>query len=540
MNLAWFLETGERECPNKPAVINPDHSAITYTELNLLSNRVGNVLRDHFGVGDNDVVLTLAGETHWHVALMFGLWKIGAIFSPLNRTQTYQRFLHNIQVARPKLVVVDLRFLEIGKRLLAEGAMSQVALLAEDDQGLASLVHLCRDASASLRMAERANADLAMINFTTGTTGPSKGVMMPHGALITSYLGGVHWSGMRSSEVLLCPLYLFHAGGLGILLTGIVAHATVVLMGEPWNSDRAIDFLEKYRPDWLFIMVPIMTRDLARNPRFAGLDCSKLKLYLAGEPVMPEVQKIWEDRGARTLILYGMTESMAVCVTLNSFLYHDDEHVGKGLVGLPNREFGAVKLTDPVTGKAIHGNGVQGEIWFKGDVLTPGYYNDPDRTRESIDAEGWFHTFDLGVRHEGGYFTVGGRTDDIISTGAEKLSLIEVESAILQCPLVKDVACVGVKHERYGQAPAAIVVPKHDEMSEEELRDGIDRYLLDTYEHWKRPRLYVKVTEVPRSLAKRNKIWPQLRELVRDVELTDSSGVVTMGEYRVSARAAIG
>lgn len=540
MNLAWFLETGAREWPNKAAVINPDHSAVTYAELNLSSNRVGNALRQHFGVKEDDVVLTLAGESHWHVALMFGLWKIGAVFSPLNRTQTYQRFVHNIQVSRPKLLVVEAKFVEIGKRLLAESAVAQVAALTEGDHGLPNLVQLSREASSSIRIVGRANSDLAMINFTTGTTGPSKGAMMPHGALITSYLGGVHWSGMRSSEVLLCTLYLFHAGGLSILLTGLVAHATVVLMGEPWSSDRAIDFLEKYQPDWLFIVVPIMTRDLGRNTRFASLDCSKLRVHLAGEPVLPEIQKIWEDRGARTLIIYGMTESMAVCVTLNSFLYRDDETVGKGLVGIPNRDFGAVKLIDPITAAEIHGQGVEGEICFKGDVLTPGYYNDPERTRESIDGDGWFHTFDLGVCHENGYFTVAGRTDDIISTGAEKLSLIEVENAILACPLVRDVACVGVKHQRYGQAPAAIVSSRQESMSEGELRDAIDRFLLEHYDHWKRPRLYVKVSEVPRTLAKRTKIWPQLRELVRDVDLADSHGAMTMGEYRAGHRPADG
>jgi acyl-CoA synthetase (AMP-forming)/AMP-acid ligase II len=347
-----------------------------------------------------------------------------------------------------------------------------------------------------------------LINFTTGTTGPSKGAMLPHGCLITSYLGGVHLSGMRSGAKVLCPLYLFHGGGLSVLLTTLVAHATVILMGEPWNNDRAIDLLEKYRPDWLFLMVPVMTRDLARNPRFQDLDCSGLKVHLAGEPVSPEVQKMWEDRGARTLILYGMTESMAVCVTGSSFYYEDDQKVGKGLTGRPIREFGEVKLVDPISGEIITEAGVRGELCFRGDVLTPGYYNDPERTREAIDEEGWFHTFDLAVRDEDGNFTVGGRTDDIISSGGEKLSLIEVENAILKAPFVRDAACIGVPHERFGDSPAAFVAPAE-------------------------PRLYVRLDEIPRSLAKRVKIWPRLREIVEGVRLT-GSGATTLGGYRRS------
>jgi len=520
MNLAWWLETGARECPDRTAVVDPGHAPLTYAELNSLSNRIGNTLRERFGVSENDVVLTLAGETHGHVGLMFGLWKIGAIFCPMNRTQNLSWFQHIVRVTRPRLLVVEPRFLEIAREVWPEGVVE-----------IAEVVTMAESASPALRIAGRANADIAMINFTTGTTGPSKGVIMPHGALITSYLGGVHWSGMRSSDKLFCTMYLFHAGGLSVLLTGLVAHATVILMGEPWSSERAIDFLERYRPDWLFIMVPVMTRDLNRNPRFATLDCSNLKVHLAGEPVTPAVQKMWEDRGARTLILYGMTESMAVCVTLNSFLYGDDGRVGKGLTGAPNPEFGEVKLIDPITKDALQGAGVQGEICFRGDVRTPGYYNDPARTRESIDQEGWFHTFDLGVRNENGYFTVGGRTDDIISSGAEKLSLIEVESAILRCPLVEDAACIGVPHERFGQSPAAIIAPK-EAIGEETLRDEVDAFLREHLEAWKRPRLYVKVDAVPRTLAKRSKIWPQLRGLIQGVALKAEDRVLTLGEYK--------
>jgi acyl-CoA synthetase (AMP-forming)/AMP-acid ligase II len=246
--------------------------------------------------------------------------------------------------------------------------------------------------------------------------------------------------------------------------------------------------------------------------------------------VSPEVQKLWEDRGARTLILYGMTESMAVCVTSNSFYYGDDTTVGKGLVGKPNREFGQVKLIDPVTREEITGAGVQGEICFRGDVRTPGYYNDIERTRESIDEEGWFHTFDLAVRNKDGYFTVGGRTDDIISSGGEKLSLIEVERAILQAPFVRDAACIGVPHERFGQSPAAVVAPA-SEMDEEELMRRVDKFLESNLERWKRPRLYILVPEVPRTLAKRTKIWPKLRELIEGVVLA-GDGVTTLTAYR--------
>ncbi len=532
MNLVWWRETGEWNNPDRKALIDSSETSITYAELNALANKAGNALRDRFGIQENDVVATLAGETRWHVAVMFGLWKIGAVFCPLNRTQAHGKFLYDLEITRPKLLLVSPRFSEVGKRLYAAEAVEHLAVLDEDCGDLQNFIESIESASSELRMTPRASDDLATINFTTGTTGPSKGAMLTHGALLTSYLSGGHWAGMRGTDTVLCPLYMFHTGGLGVLLTALVAHATVIMMGEPWQNDRMIDFLEKYKPDWLFLMVPVMTRDLARNPRFADLDCSNLKVHLAGEPVSPEVQAMWEERGARTLILYGMTETMPLCVTSNSFQYGDDEVVGKGLAGKENREFGIVKLIDPLTGKEITKPGVQGEICFKGDVLTPGYYGDPEKTKMSIDEDGWFHTFDLGIRDENGYYFVGGRTDDIILSGGEKLSLIEVETAILQAPFVKDAACVGIPHERFGQSPVAFVTPSED-MSEEELKETLQEFLLRHLERWKRPRLYVKMDEIPRSMAKRVKIWPELRKIVDGVTLS-GNGATTLGAYRLA------
>ena len=124
------------------------------------------------------------------------------------------------------------------------------------------------------------------------------------------------------------------------------------------------------------------------------------------------------------------------------------------------------------------------------------------------------------------------RTDDIISSGGEKLSLIEVERVILDADFITDAACIGIPHERFGEAPAAIVAPKDQTMSEADLRDRLDEHMRQHLERWKRPRLYIKVPEVPRSLAKRSKLWPRLRELIRDVRLQADDSTLTLTEYR--------
>ena len=183
MNLAWWLETGAWEYPDKTAIINPDGSEITYSELNSCPTESANLLRDRYGIRPDDVVTTLAGETHWHVAIMFGLWKIGAVVCPLNRTQTYPKFVQDIRITRAKLLIVEPKFLDVAMRLSAEREIPNAVLLGEQSDAFPDFKTLVRDAGDQIRMTPRANADLAIINFTTGTTGPSKGAMLPHGAL---------------------------------------------------------------------------------------------------------------------------------------------------------------------------------------------------------------------------------------------------------------------------------------------------------------------------------------------------------------------
>jgi acyl-CoA synthetase (AMP-forming)/AMP-acid ligase II len=156
MNLAWWLETGAWDCPEKTAIINPDGSEITYAELNRLSNRIGNVLRDRYRVRPDDVVTTLAGETDWHVAIMFGLWKIGAVVCPLNRTQNYPKFVQDIRITRARLLIAEPRFLETAARLLAEREIANAALLGEQSEGVPDFKILIRDAGDQIRTTPRA------------------------------------------------------------------------------------------------------------------------------------------------------------------------------------------------------------------------------------------------------------------------------------------------------------------------------------------------------------------------------------------------
>jgi acyl-coenzyme A synthetase/AMP-(fatty) acid ligase len=209
--------------------------------------------------------------------------------------------------------------------------------------------------------------------------------------------------------------------------------------------------------------------------------------------------------------------------------YGEESEVPVGSSGHPIRGFSEVALKDPETGATLTGNDVEGEVCIKGDVVTPGYYRDPERTAEAIDSEGYLHTRDRAYRSPDGWYYVRGRIDDIINPGGEKLSLLEVDAALLEHPDVIDAGCIGVAHERFGEVPAAFVQMTPG-TSAEEAKDILDAHIINTLERWKRPRLYILVDEVPRT-AKRSKMHGAMRERLRGITLADADGVVTLDAF---------
>jgi acyl-CoA synthetase (AMP-forming)/AMP-acid ligase II len=225
-----------------------------------------------------------------------------------------------------------------------------------------------------------------------------------------------------------------------------------------------------------------------------------------------------------------MTESMPVGL-LKPLAAHG-EVAPPGSCGRPMPELAELVLKDPDSGETITEPGVRGEICVRGEVITPGYHNDPERTNAAFDEQGWLHTRDLASVDADGWYWVGGRTDDIINTGAEKLSLTEVEAVLRSHPAILDVACIGVAHARFGTVPAAMVVLA-EAGEEPAIARALDEHCLaHGLERWKRPRLYGVLEEIPRTMPKRTKSLPALRELVAGIELPDAPGLATLGALR--------
>ncbi|WP_214105637.1 class I adenylate-forming enzyme family protein [Acrocarpospora catenulata] len=532
MNLAWWLDRSRAERPQHPALIECDSGlTVGYAELADRADRIAGVLAD-LGVGEDDIVVTLMPDDAWHVATFFGVLKVGAVFSGFNRVLAEEKFVADIERMRARTIVVSSAFLPTAERLRAATCLELILVCDEERaDGRHNLRPLAEAHRGLGRVTPRTEDQLAAINYTGGTSGVSKGVMFTHGTLGLSARLTASYQGMTSGERNLSFISLYHSGGIHDAVTWAMLGATNILTGG-WRVDQFVRAVEHYRPTWMKAWVPTMVRDLFRHPEWENVDLRGISCSLGGEKVPKEMREALRARGMRVTDTYGLTESMPWLVLGAPLVYGDEADIPSGSCGKPQREFCEVVLKDPETGAVITEPDVPGEVCIRGGVVSPGYYNDPERTAAAFDADGFFHTRDLAYFDADGWYYIHGRVDDIINCGGEKVSLVEVENVLKASPLVRDAACVGVPHERFGEIPAACVVPADDlDLDEPALAERLDAHCIAAFERWKRPRLYVKVDAVPRTLPKRTKDMAALRALVAEVSLRDEEGVTSLGKH---------
>jgi acyl-CoA synthetase (AMP-forming)/AMP-acid ligase II len=524
MNLGWWLE--------RVAVVDASGESITYVKLLHLVNRISHVLRDDLAVRPDDVVVSCIPDNYLHVAIMYATMRVGAVFSGLNHKQVYEKFHADIARCRPKAAIVSPQFGEIAS-LIGSYPEIAVAITTGAEAPFLDLELFAARKPDEFRIEPRSRDDIAAINFTAGTSGASKGVIFTHGKLETSCWGSIFLAGVNSDCRNLSLVGMFHSGGIADSVRVVMVGGTI-LWSEGWDVDRVVRIIKTHRPNFAYYIVPTMMRDLMRHPDWATLDIAGLKTHVSGEVVPPEIEAAMREKGAIVGAMYGMTETMPVRALSSTLYYRDEDQLPRGSSGRPNKEFCEVVLKDPYTGETLEGGDVEGEICLRGDVVTPGYYNDPERTAAAFDDQGYLHTRDRGYRDANGWYFIRGRTDDMILSGGEKLSLIEIDEVLLGHPDVSDAACVGVPHERFGEVPAAFIVLSARQ------EDGAARQLLDDYciaqmERWKRPRLYVFVDAIPRTAAKQTKMAGELRRHLTGVSVANADGVITLSELEAKS-----
>jgi acyl-CoA synthetase (AMP-forming)/AMP-acid ligase II len=337
---------------------------------------------------------------------------------------------------------------------------------------------------------------IALILYTSGTTANPKGCMIRHRGIVGNSRNLADRYGIEAGDRFWSPLPIFHIAGILPMVASIDRGAAYLTI-PAFDPAIALEMLERERATHAYPCFVTIMQDLIEHPRFATTDLSSVRLMNSNFAVQPDwIREKMQAAMPHTVQVgtYGLTEgSGTICTSRPDDPYELRVH----RLGVPLDEW-EVKICDPETGEE-KATGEKGEIVARGPNMLAGYYNAPDKTRETIDADGWMHTGDIGSIDEHGHIMFHGRTKDMLKVGGENVAAAEIEGVLQSHPAVKLAQVVGIPHPRYVEVPVAFIeLADGSRVSEAELLQHCDGKLA----RFKIPRAVRFVTEWPMSTSK--------------------------------------
>ncbi|HEY8044143.1 MAG TPA: long-chain-fatty-acid--CoA ligase [Streptosporangiaceae bacterium] len=453
------------------------------------------------GVARGDRVATIAPNTHAQLEAFYAVPQIGAVLVPVNYRLTPEDFVYIINHSGASVVCVDEDYLEsvdsIRDRI--PGVRDFVAFGGARD-GWLDYEAAVAAASPDFSRADVDERDLLTINYTSGTTARPKGVMITHRNATMNSIGTLLHLPIPVGERYLWTLPMFHANGWTFTWTVTAAAATHVCLRkvEPAEVFRLIREEQVRR----LSAAPTVLISLANAPAgVRGEVPPGVVVITAGAPpAAATIERLEGGFGWDVTQVYGLTETapfITVCAPLpeHEDLKPADRADVKARQGVELLTSGELRVQGD-DGQEVPADGqTLGEIVVRGNVVMSGYYHDPEATRRAM-GDGWFHTGDAAVVHPDGYVEIRDRIKDVIISGGENISSVEVEGTLLRHPAIQEAAIVGLPHERWGETPQAFVVLRDGETASE---DEIIAFARERLAHFKAPRGVTFVTELPKT-----------------------------------------
>lgn len=317
--------------------------------------------------------------------------------------------------------------------------------------------------------------DVINMQYTSGTTGFPKGVMLTHHNIVNNGKSIGDCLNFTHEDRLCIPVPFFHCFGAVLAIMACVTHGSTMLPLDYYNPVRVMEIIDKERCTAVH-GVPTMYIAMLEHPDFHKYNFSTLRTgIMAGSPCPIKVmQQVIDLMGMREItIAYGQTESSPVCTQTRT-----DDSVERRVSTVGRKlPFLEVKIVDPETYEDVP-YGVHGEIVIRGYSIMKGYYKMPEATAQAIDKDGWLHTGDLGAMDEDGYFHITGRIKDMIIRGGENIYPKEIEEFLYTHPKISDVQVIGVPSKEYvEEVGACIVLKEAGSMTEEEVKDFVKGHM---------------------------------------------------------------
>jgi acyl-CoA synthetase (AMP-forming)/AMP-acid ligase II len=505
MNTTDFINIAAAICPDKTAIVFED-KRYTFSQLNERINRLANGLIK-LGAKKDAVIAFLQVNCNQCVETYFAVAKAGAIYLPLNFRAKEKELTYMLNTAEASILVIGERYTPLIESIRPElHHLNHVISIEKQHPDMHYYEDIVKNASPEEVMTTIDDKDTTILLYTAGTTGLPKGVMLSHNSFSTYVLENVSPPDPEADERNILTVPLYHVAGIQAMMAAVYGARTLV-MERQFEPEEWMTLVEREKANRA-MMVPTMLKQLLDHPNFKKHDLSSLKVitYGAAPMPLPVIRKALEEfPGVSFINAFGQTETASTITALgpeDHFITGTSKEREKKLkrlasIGKPMADV-EMKVVDQETGETLGPNKV-GEILARGPRVMTGYWKDEEKTKKTIDKDGWVHTGDIGYVDEDGYYFLAGRSSDIIIRAGENISPEELENVIREQPKVEDVAVIGVPDETWGEEPRAVVVLKKGVPKSKEVETEIMEYCREKLASFKRPRTVVFVDDLPRN-----------------------------------------
>ena len=496
-----FARRARKLYGNREAAIDGD-LRITYEQFFDRCDRWSAALQA-LGVKKGDRVAYIAPNTHEQLESFYAVPQTGAVLVPINYRLTPEDFVYITTHSGAKVLCVHPDHMEAVDSVRNQLGTVQHFIALGSAGGRKGWTEYEASIAANgpdFKRPEIAEGDLLSLNYTSGTTAKPKGVMITHRNAWMNVVGTLVHLHLGVDDRYLWTLPMFHANGWTFVWIVTAVGGTHVCLPKV-DPGRVFDLIRTENVSWL-CAAPTVLIALANAPASArGEVLRGVNVVTAGAPpAAATIERMEGEFGWEVTQVYGLTETSPFITICEPRPEHRrlapvDRAVIKARTGVELITSGDLRVVND-SGDDVAMNGQElGEIVVRGNVVMEGYYNDPEATRKVM-GDGWFHTGDAAVMHPDAYVEIRDRIKDVIISGGENISSVEVEGVLLRHPSVQEAAIVGLPHEKWGEAPFAFVVLKPGEKAtEQELIEHTRSRLA----HFKAPHGVTFVTELPKT-----------------------------------------
>jgi acyl-CoA synthetase (AMP-forming)/AMP-acid ligase II len=478
------------EKADEPALIDgPTGRELTYGQLQQQINHLATGLHEK-GFKKGDVCAVFCPNCPEYGVIFLGVAKIGGINTTVNSLYSTSELVHQFKDSGAKFLITIPQFMDRALPAAQEAGIEEIYVLGEAE-GARPFAELMQNNGQPPAVDIDPQKDLVALPYSSGTTGLAKGVMLTHSNLIANMVLSCEMNVLQPGDRMIGVLPFFHIYGM-VLILNLAVYRGIPLVTIPrFELEQFLQIVQDYKITSLNLVPPLILA-LAKHPLVDQYDLSSVRIIGSGAaPLGPELEKSCGERLDVDIYQgYGLTECAAAS-HINTAPVPPEKRGAVGLV-LPNTQS---KIIDTETGADL-GPNERGEVLIRGPHVMVGYLNNQEATDQCIDAEGWFHTGDIGYFDEDGYFYIVDRVKELIKYKGYQVPPAELEAILVGHPSIADAAVIPSPDEEAGEIPKAFVVLKEDISPED-----IMAYVADNVAPHKKVRKVEIVDEIPKSAS---------------------------------------